>query len=51
MVKAIAQGSLIPILCCSAKNNIGLDEVVDAMTMCCLPPDVVARTGRQEVKR
>lgn len=47
MVKAIAQGSLIPILCCSAKNNIGLDELVDAMTMCCLPPDVVARTGRQ----
>ena len=38
IVKAVAEGSLIPILCCSGKADLGVDEMLDAMCMCCLSP-------------
>ncbi len=43
MVQAIAAGDLIPIVCCSGKTGVGFEELLDAMAMCCLPPDKIAR--------
>ncbi len=43
IVQAIAEGSLIPIVCVSAKTGVGFPELMDAMAMCCLPPGRVAR--------
>jgi len=43
MVRAIAEGSLIPIVCVSAKTGAGFPELLDAMAMCCLPPDKLGR--------
>jgi elongation factor G len=44
MVRAIAAGSLIPIVCVSGKKGIGLVELLDAMATCGLPPGMVARS-------
>ncbi len=38
IVQAIASGSLIPIVCCSGKKDIGVDDLLDAFSMCVLPP-------------
>lgn len=35
---ATAQGTLIPIVCCSAKNDIGLTELLETIAMCCPSP-------------
>jgi elongation factor G len=47
MGRAIAEGSLVPILCCSANSGAGVAELLDAMTTCCLSPEFVKRTGRK----
>ena len=44
-VRAIAAGSLVPILCCSAKNDIGLDELLDAIASFGLKPTDLSWTG------
>ncbi|MBN1908714.1 MAG: elongation factor G [Pirellulales bacterium] len=41
IVRAVAEGSLIPIVCCSGKTGVGVGELLDAMAMCALPPGVV----------
>lgn len=46
LVQAVASGDLVPIFCISAKQKIGLDELLDAFTMCALPPGVVERTAK-----
>ena len=46
LVQAVAQGSLIPIVCVSAKTGGGLPELLDALTQCGLSPDMVARTAK-----
>ena len=43
IVQAIADGSLIPIVCVSAKSGVGFPEMMDAMAMCALPANRVAR--------
>jgi len=43
IVDAVAEGSLIPVVCVSGKTGGGLPELLDAMAMCALPPDKVAR--------
>jgi len=43
--RAIAQGSLIPIVCVSGKTGVGLSELLDALVLCALPPDAVKRVG------
>lgn len=48
MVEAIAQGSLIPIVCVAAKPNLGIKELLDALALCCLPPDKVVRKAKNE---
>jgi len=45
---AIAQGSLVPILFCSARSGVGQDELLDALAMCCLAPNVLKRTATKE---
>ena len=46
MVKAIFEGVLVPILCVSGKSKIGLSELLDALTFCTLPPDVIPRKAK-----
>jgi elongation factor G len=44
IVQAVAQGSLIPIVCCSGKTGVGLVELLDVMVTCGLAPDSRPRT-------
>ncbi len=43
---AVAKGSLIPILCVSAKSGVGLGELLDALAMCVPTPDRVVRKAK-----
>ena len=45
LVDAIAQGHVVPILCCSAKTGTGLKELLDTLALCALPPNKVARSA------
>ena len=45
IVRAISEGSLVPIVCCSAKRDVGISELLDAVVMCGLPADAIERTG------
>ncbi len=44
--EAVVAGTLIPIVCCSSKTGVGLDELLDALAHCALPPSVVKRTAK-----
>ena len=46
IVQAVAEGSLVPIVCVSGKTGGGMTELLDAMAMCALPPSAVARTAK-----
>ncbi len=46
LVQAVAEGSLVPMLCVSGKSGVGLAELLDAMAMCALPPTAVHRTAK-----
>ena len=46
IVRAIAEGTLIPIVCCSGKTEVGVPELLDALAMCALPPGVLPRTAK-----
>jgi elongation factor G len=46
IVKAVAQGSLIPMVCVSGKTGVGLPELIDALGLCALPPDAIVRTAK-----
>jgi elongation factor G len=46
IVKAVAQGSLIPMVCVSGKTGAGLPELIEALGLCALPPDVLPRTAK-----
>lgn len=46
--EAIAHGSLIPIVCVAGKSGIGVKELIDALALCGLPPDEVARKAVDE---
>jgi elongation factor G len=45
IVHAVAGGTLIPIVCCSAKTGVGVKELLDALVYCGLPPDAVHHTA------
>ena len=47
MVRAVAEGSLIPVLCVSGKTGGGMSELLDALALCTLPPDQCKRTRRR----
>lgn len=44
IVRAVAAGTLVPILCCSGKTGVGMPELLAAAAMCGLPPDALPRT-------
>ncbi|WDI42944.1 elongation factor G [Bremerella sp. P1] len=44
--KAVANGTLIPIVCCSIKKAVGISELLDAMALCSLPPSMVHRKAK-----
>ncbi len=46
IVKAVAQGTLIPMVCVSGKTGVGLPELIEALALCSLPPDAIARTAK-----
>jgi elongation factor G len=46
IVRAVAEGHLIPIVCVSAKTGVGLPELLDALALCSLPPDCIKRTAK-----
>ena len=48
IVRAVAAGSLVPIVCCSARANIGITELLDALAACALPPGAIGRTAEKE---
>ncbi len=43
--KAVMNGSLIPIFCVSAKNRVGLKELLDGLIQCAPSPDMFCRHG------
>jgi elongation factor G len=45
IVRAVAEGNVIPIVCVSAKTGVGLPELLDALAACALPPDMIKRTA------
>lgn len=44
--QAVANGMLIPIVCCSIKKAVGIPELLDAMALCSLPPSMVHRKAK-----
>jgi elongation factor G len=48
IVPAVAAGTLVPIVCCSAKTGAGLTELLDAVVECGLPPTAVERKATRE---
>ena len=48
ITEAVAKGSLIPIVCCSAKTMAGLTELLDSLVQCALPPSAVKRVATKD---
>jgi elongation factor G len=48
IVKAVQQGSLIPIVCCSARSGVGVKEVLDAFASCGLSPADMVRSANSD---
>ena len=48
IVQAVAKGTLIPIVCCSAKTGVGLTELLDALVQCALPPTAIVRKATKD---
>jgi elongation factor G len=46
IVQAVAQGTLIPMVCVSGKTGTGLPELIEALALCALPPDAMVRTAK-----
>jgi elongation factor G len=46
ITQAIAEGTLVPIVCLSAKKGPGTQELLDALAMCALAPSQVKRTAK-----
>ncbi|MGH7140037.1 MAG: GTP-binding protein, partial [Pirellulales bacterium] len=46
IVEAVADGSVVPILCVAAKSDKGVTELLDALALCALPPTKVIRKGK-----
>jgi len=48
IVRAVKEGTLIPIVCGSAKTHTGLTEMLDALTMCAPSPADLPRTATRD---
>ena len=38
----------MPVICVSARTGVGLPELLDALVLCSLPPDRIARHAKTE---
>jgi len=47
IVDGVAAGSLIPIVCVSGRQGIGVAELLDALAVCALPANKLARKGKR----
>jgi elongation factor G len=47
LVQAIAEGSLIPMVCVSGKTGVGFAEMLEALALCALPADAIQRKGKK----
>jgi elongation factor G len=50
IVRAVRGGTLVPIVCCSAKTQVGLTELLDAVSFCGLSPRDLPRKATKEGK-
>lgn len=48
MVQAIRAGTLVPILCCSAKMDIGVQELMDSLAACAPSPAALLRKATKD---
>jgi len=48
IVQAVAEGSLVPIVCCAARTDVGVTELMDAIVTCGLSPGDLKRTATRE---
>ena len=48
IVRAVSEGTLVPILCTSAKQGVGVKELLDAVAMCGLSPATKPRTAKKD---
>jgi len=48
IVRAVRAGSLIPMVCCSAKTGVGLTELLDAIALCGLSPADLPRQASKD---
>jgi len=46
IVRAVSEGSLIPMVCVSGKTGGGVDDLLDALAVCGLPPGALDRTAK-----
>ncbi|MDO4549733.1 MAG: elongation factor G [Planctomycetia bacterium] len=46
--KAVADGTVIPVFCVSTKNNVGLNELLSAMKICAVRPDMITKTATDD---
>jgi elongation factor G len=46
IVKAVAQGTLIPMVCVSGKTGAGVPELIETLGLCALPPDAIVRKAK-----
>ena len=47
-VRGLAAGTLTPVVCVSAKNDVGLQELLDVLATVALPPNAIERTGKKD---
>ncbi len=43
---AVAGGTLIPVLCCAGKADLGVNELLDALALCAPSPELVPRKAK-----
>lgn len=46
IVEAVAEGTLIPIVCVSGKTGVGIPELLEGLAMCSLPPGRIKRKAK-----
>lgn len=47
LARAMLDGTLIPIVCVSAKTGVGVPELLDALQLCAVSPDRLVRRARR----
>ncbi len=48
VIRAVAEGTLVPIVCCSGKTKTGLTELIEAIATCCPSPEAIERTAKKD---